>query len=226
MAAWTRAAKEASAELHWVRPNKYEVHGDMLVRLWNTEIIANEDDEHLISEIDFLPERMAVPKLMDTADKGKLKIIGAPYVTRTYADHACTDTSPGQLKSYLAPDGKTALLGPWLLYVRNRGLGTLRSDWLAPSSSFNDAGNLGIKYALEDKAITPDQFAFLSYRDAWPIAHGCQYPGVGTHFFFARELDAPADKVIGWANCKRPLTAGQHLENVAFCLTHRSGLTK
>lgn len=219
-ASWIRSCREASADLHFVQPNKHEIHAEFLTRLWLTDIAASDDDLHLISEIDFIVFRDGLLKTLDSFERARLKLLAAPYCTRIYKPDQRTDTHPGKLVTHATPDGQLALCGAWFLMVRKSGTGKLRSDWLAASSQFNDAANYAMVYALEDGFASKDQIALIDFRDAWPMIHGATYPQVGLHAFFARELDAPADKQICWHECKHPLTAGEHRDNLKFYLQH------
>lgn len=217
---WILAAKYAGADLHFVESNGREIHGQLMERLWVTEIAPHSDREHIISEMDFQPYRQCALRLHNLAAQGDLNLIFSPYLTRLYEPTDDVTTTPGTLTGHAYRD--LPLLGPWLVYLNldHPRAASLGDQWLEASGAFNDAGNLALHNALEAGFLTnePKNWLALTNQDGWPLFHGATYPHFGRHFFFSRALDEPADKVICWPDCKRPLTAGLHRENVRLAL--------
>jgi len=217
---WAQSAQFATKNgvetgVHLLEPLPNEIHGEFLTRLWSTEILESPDDEHLISELDFLPYRDTVLRIATTARAGGFDLLGVPYVRRVYSPDQSTRLHSGKVETY-EQDG-LPLLGPWLLYLnlaKHRTLHLPQMDWLGAAGPFNDAGNLALHSLRASGFLTETNFALLPAKDAFPLIHGTQYPRVGIHTFFAREYDAPADKEILGFGCKEPLLAGTHLNNV------------
>jgi hypothetical protein len=230
--AWARALKELravdpGAEFEIISSNPGEIHGELLTRLWITRILPSKDSEHLISEIDFVPNKYALLRLQSTADAADARLLGTIYCTRSYPEPKFSTTaSKGKIKAHHTDASRsTPLLAPHFLYINLDSSHLPRENWLAQGGPFNDAANLGIQYALEDgflrndKAGQPLNYAFFAYRDGWPLVHGLFYPRVGWHTYFGGYLADPAlDKVICWSDNHVPLTAGTHQANVSFLL--------
>ena len=227
---WNLTAKDSEADVAYVEPLDNEFHGDLLTRLWVTEIRDSSDPEHIISEIDFIPVRTDLRQF----SKGPLHLIGTHYVRREYpAPGASPESrgdlrlsswksgemdplkSPGALKTY-EQDG-IPLIAPWFLYLRMtpRNLDHLPPEtWLGAAGPYNDAANLALKAALDAGFVTDEpDWGLVQGQDAWPVVHGVRYPRLGTHAFFASSFGAPADKELCWG-----LKAGDHFSNVRAML--------
>ena len=207
---WSLVAGDAGCDIAFIEPNENEFHGDLLTRLWVTEIRDAADPEHLISEIDFVPVRNALNFL----SQAPFHLIGAKYVRREYEPGADPISTAGELKVYEIND--LPLLAPWFLYLRFTPRNTQKlppENWLAAGGQFNDAANLALLHAVQAGFVGEEDWALLPGKDAWPVVHGVRYPKVGTHAFFASSLGAPADKELCWG-----LKAGDHFSNVRAML--------
>lgn len=197
-----------------MEPLDNEFHGEMLTRLWVTEIRDSSDPEHIISEIDFIPVRGTLHNL----SAGPLHLVVPQYVRREYPPGADPTKSGGQLKTY-EQDG-LPLAAPWFIYIRMTPANSGKlppENWLAAAGKFNDAANLAVHNAVASGFVRNDDspdWGLFQGRDAWPSVHGVHYPRLGTHTFFASSFDAPADKDLCWG-----LKAGDHFKNVRRLLT-------
>ena len=215
---WRMAAKYASADLHFVEPRRNEIHGELLSRLWITEIAQHEDPVHIISELDFQPYRQGPLRTLLAAQRRNLNFLYSQYLTRIYEPSDDVEKMPGQLLAHTHDN--CDLVGAWYLFLDLRHPHTrdLPDDFLAQSGPYNDPANKSVAKGLNAGFLsyTPRNFASLKFVDGFPCFHGSIYPGVGRHFFFSRALDQPDDDVICWSHCRRPLTAGYHRQNVVL----------
>lgn len=211
---WKTACAQAGAELHLTQPEKFETHGAYLKRLWETEIADHADDVHVISELDFMPYRGGLEKFQKLVEAGKAPGAALPlYVWRSYEKDQATDLCPGKVTGFECRGVPAA--GPYFMFFNFKAWRTrlLSGDFLNAAGPQNDAANDAIGALLEAQALSPNAFSTIPHKDAWPCVHGYTYPGIGLHLMYARDMDQPADTVIGWPDCKKPLTAGTHLAN-------------
>jgi hypothetical protein len=137
-----------------------------------------------------------------------------PYVWRSYEKSQSTRLCPGKVDTFKTV-GDYPAVGPYIMLVNFKGWRTrlLSGDFLAPAGPHNDAANEALSILAGAGALEPSAFALLPFRDAWPLCHGYTYTRLGIHLMFARDLDADPGTLIGWPDCREPLTAGAHLEN-------------
>ena len=201
---WARN-EDCPVEISFLEPEKYETHGELLTRLWDQEIRDHTDPSHLISELDFIPTRQTVARLISSQNQGRLLFIGAHYVTRNDA---------GGLQAYTR--NGTPLTAAWIMALRMEQATRTRlpNDWLAAGGPKNDAANLAVETALVAGALAPFDHAYLPYRDGRPVGHWVRYPKTGKHLFFARSLDEPDDTVLLNFNNRDPLTVGEHRRDI------------
>ena len=224
---WTMAAKYLTdfghpTTVHFCEALPGEIHGEFLTRLWVTEIRDHDDPFHVISEIDFNPQRLALVRLFRDATSCALRLVAPAYVTRDYLPEQHPARDQGVVRSYRAsadPQDPVHLMAPWFVYLDLRDrehVLRLPETWLGASGPFNDAANTALVTALEAGFLSthPRNWGLLFHRDAWPAVHGVRYPRIGTHYFFARALDQPDDSVICWPDHKDSLTAGEHYRNI------------
>ena len=192
-------------EISFLEPEKYETHGDFLTRLWVTGL-RDIQDIVLVSELDFVPYRQTVARVLTSQNQGALKLIGAHYVTRR---------PDGKLQAWQDPTGHT-LLAAWFLSLRltEEDKRILPEYWLSAGGPKNDAANLAYATGKEFGVFDDKNGAFLPFRDGRPCGHWVRYSKVGRHLFWSRDYDSPRDKPLMFFENRPPLTVDEHLADI------------
>lgn len=172
---WQLIASEVNAGLHVRENHPWEVHGELLSRIWS-EIRYGEPGTYILSETDFIPRRSLLCDLMYE--------LAVPRFRCT--SHFTRD-------AHLELVDHWPLSAPWFMTfdLCFRPPAWPPVDWLAAGGPFNDAANLAAQNAVKSKFALAKDIRWLEVEDAAPLM-GAHLKGYGTHCFFARHfLDSP-----------------------------------
>lgn len=170
IARWEKLAGTLDAKLEIVEPKLYEIHGELLTRIWSM-IRQDPKDTHLISETDFSPSRML------------LSLIKNPRAA-TFTEFGNRD---GPTHEFLHYDPLTA---PWFMILNPSRFRTEpRLDWLGAAGPFNDAANYAYLNGVLDGCFFGDEVVVLRTFDH-PSIRGAHY-AFGTHFMWLRHWHDP-----------------------------------
>lgn len=200
---WQEIAATRGADYERVQPASYQIHGELLTRIWNEIRQDSKDDIHLISESDFFIHR-----------KGEeLDHIIARMRRLNRAAFFCAfgRRDPPDFKfTHLEP-----LTAPWFMIFNKPAFKAMpRLDWLGAAGPFNDAANLAFCRAAEDGAFFRSQCLFGEGVD--PDGYrGISYD-FGTHLMWLRHWNSPTDVLF-----PDGYTTERHLEGVRFWLRPR-----
>lgn len=193
-------ALSSFATVNIVPAAPYEIHGELLSRIWNS-IRSDPEPVHLISESDFwyansallLHERMMLSK-------------------RNKALQICTsfhrDTLPDHPISSLAP-----LTAPWWILIdKSKLLAPLPVNWLDAAGPRNDAANLAYLRGVESGSFYEHTVSLVLPHDVSPnYFRGANYT-FGTHFMWTRHWSAPPTERL--FRDDPHYTVGDHLRGV------------
>lgn len=204
---WKTAAVLRKAELEVVTAKPYEIHGELLTRLWN-DIRVDLDSLCLISESDFYPDPDAINILVSRA------VLDGTALTGCFSAHR---DSPAHEWVSLAP-----LLAPWFLFFNRAAFAPGQPDlhWLGAAGPRNDAANLAYLRGVEAGIFTARNVNFFPGREPKPFLFGRTYP-FGTHLMWRRHWHDDPERLLFPADPGGP-TIGQHLLAIGLWFDRRA----
>ena len=197
-----KVAKPRGAQYKIMVPFPYEIHGELLTRIWN-EIRQDSEEIHLISESDFFIHREGeeLDHILARLKKWNRAAFFCAFGRRDPPDFKFTHLEP--------------LVAPWFMIFNKPAFKVLpRLDWLSASGPFNDAANLAYCRAAEDGAFFRNQVIFGEGVDPDGF-RGISYD-FGTHLMWLRHWHNPDDVIF-----PDGYTVTRHLEGVSCWLKPR-----
>jgi len=195
IAHWNRVTRGHNLEFYTNLP--YEVHGELLTRLWTT-IRYGPPDIYLISETDMVLKRSFVKKLATWPWPENLIMV--PFITRKVIE--------GQ-PVILEHEGQT---GAWFMafnLTKVQPPNWPPLDWLSYGGVNNDAANNALNNAGPSGFVDSMGLRLLDWEDSYPPLLSIKYPACGIHLFFARHYHEDFKKPL---IPDFPYTVGDHVQ--------------
>lgn len=204
----SRWKSHAPCALEVVRAQAFEIHGDLLTRIWSMIRSDRQHQVHLISESDFW---------IHSADQisHELNAITRRGKAAHFVESCHRDNVPEHEIVRLEP-----LVAPWwILLNRTEFAADPPVDWLGPGGPRNDAANLAYTRGVEAGCFLANKVVFHEPQNPAPyFFRGAAHPW-GTHFMWTRHWNESLSTPLFRGD--KAYTVGTHLDGITRWLSNR-----